>query len=341
MLDLAQISVTLNQIYAPQIADQLNQKTDTFAKMPKTIGEGKNIAWDVKVSRNPRGGSYASGAELNTFNGDEYDVEQPAVLPWKRYFVPFQVSGDALAVAARSGPEAYAKLFDKQMRDAQRNLSVILGTQVFGDGTGNTNLDMDGILAAIGSTTGSYAGLNRGTYPVWQSNVFKNGGVLRNLSTTLLQSGERAVFTATGMTPDVIVTTPDLYSKYESLFNENAPDGSIIRISGDTGTYRQGATQLYYKNMPVMRDARCPANSLFMLTWDAWEFEMLPSLPEAEGVKLEEAQTTMENADGSLGVQVAIELLGKTGDSVKGYVKVYGNLKCENPNWNAYVGDLQ
>ncbi|MNU03030.1 hypothetical protein D3C72_2469170 [compost metagenome] len=54
-----------------------------------------------------------------------------------------------------------------------------------------------------------------------------------------------------------------------------------------------------------------------------------------------EAQQLLRNEDGSYGLQVAIELNGKTGDNYKGFVKIYGNFKCERPNTLAVIKDLK
>lgn len=329
MIDLTAISAVLNQIYAPTIADQLNQRSILLARMPKTIGSGKNIAFDVKVARGTSAGSYASGADIT---GDDADTEKAAVLNWKRNKAEFKVAGDALAAAASGGPQAYANLFGKVINDAARNLAVDVSEQMYGDGTGNSSLDIDGLQAAL-AATGTYAGLSRVTYSIWRGNVLANGGVARALTETLMRTMERTIFTVSGIAPDLIVTTPAILDKYEALF------ASIKRQ--DTNTrYDIGAMELTYKGIPIVRDPMCPAGFMFFLTLDSFAFEQLPPVTSGDGVELVQGSTPLMTADGNVGLQVAIEMLGKSGDNYKGFVKLYGNVKCERPNVSGYISDI-
>lgn len=326
---LSAITNQLNLTFAPLIASQLNDKTTLIQRVNKTIGGGKNIAWDAKLARGTSAGSYASGA---TITGDDADTELPAVLQWKRLKAEFRVHGDAVAAAAAAGPIAYSDLFGKALRDTVRNLTVELGRQSYGDGTGNSSMDLDG-MAAIIADTGSYAGISRTTYATWRGNVLANGGAGRNLTVDLMRSAERSVFNASGMAPDFIITTPAIYDKYEALFDP------IRRIQSPT-TPDYGAMSLSFRGIPIVRDVQCPSGKMFFMTRDSLEFRQLPPVPMADGVALTEGFQPMTDADGNLGLQVAIEMLGRTGDFYHGFVKLYGNLVGSHPNQNAVIADI-
>lgn len=330
MIDLAAVSTVLNQLYAPGIADQLNQRSTLLARMPKMLGEGKNIAFDAKVARGTSAGSYASGANIT---GDDNDTEVPAVLQWKRNKAEFKVAGDALAAASKGGPEAYANLFGKQIADAARNLSVAVSSQMFGDGTGNGGLNIDGLLAAV-ANAGTYATIDRAVYTIWRAIVLANGGVPRALTTALMRAAERQVFVTSGFAPDLIVTTPAIFEKYEALF-DNLKRQIIGGASNDLGLM-----DLTFKGIPIVRDYQCPAGHMFFLTLDSFVFEQLPPVMAADGISLGDGVEPLMTADGNIGLQVVIEMLGKTGDAYKGFVKLYGNIKCEHPNRNAVIKDV-
>lgn len=330
---LALITANLNTVFSPVISDQLNQHAVTLGMIPKTVGEGKGIYWPVKLARGTSAGSYASGADIT---GDDNETEKPAILPWKFFKAEFKVTGDAIAAALRAGPEAYANLFGKSIKDATLNLGINLGAQVFGDGTGNSGLDMDG-LAAVLANTGTYAGLDRGTYSAWRANVLSNSGSLRSLSVPLLRAGEKAAFTASGMMPNLIAMGPALYETYEGSFDTakrfNNPQ---VFNSADAGI-----AQLFFKGIPVVRDIYCPDNTVMMLNTECLAFEQLPPVPMADGVPLTQGQEPILTADGNIGIQVAIQMLATTGDAYKGFVKVYGNLKCERPNACVIIKDVE
>lgn len=331
--DLATITGNLNTTFAPVIADQLNQHAVTLGIMPKTIGEGKAIYWDAKLVRGTSAASYASGADIT---GNDNDTEKPATLTWKYNKAEFKVTGDALAAAATAGPAAYANLFGKAIKDATRNLGISLGSQVFGDGTGNSNLDLDG-LGAILADSGTYANIGRATYSTWRSNVLANSGSLRSFSVSLLRQAEKAIYTASGMMPNLIVMGPDLYEAYEGLFD------SIKRVNNPEVYNRAdaGIAQLFFKGIPVVRDVYAAANTVYMLNTDCLEFRQLKPVVVADGIQLVQAQDTITTADGNIGLQVAIEMLGKSGDNYKGFVKVYGNMVCERPNCCAIIKDVE
>lgn len=333
MWDLTTVATNLNTILRPQIADQLNQHAPTLGAIPKRMGAGKGIYWNVKLVRATNASSYASGADI-TATG--LDTEKAAVLSWKRVGAPFVVAGDAIAAAASSGPEAYVNLLGKSVRDAVRNLGISLGSQLFGDGTGNSSQDLDGLAAAV-LNTGTYAGIDRGTYTNFQGNVLANSGSLRSLSVGLLRDADQAIFTASGEMFNLIVMGPALYAKYESLFDTarryNNPD---VYSRADAGV-----AQLAYKGVPVIRDTHCPANTVYLLNTNHLAFEQLPVVPTADGVPLTVGSEPVVTADGNTGISVAIDMLGQTGDAYKGFVKVYGNVVLERPNTCAVISDVE
>lgn len=333
MLDLSTIVGNLNTKFAPLIADQLNQHAPTLGVIPKRIGDGKGIFFDAKLVRDSNVVSYASGADVGNI---AFDTEKPASLYRKRYMAPFVVAGDALAVAALSGPEAYVNLLAKQIQDATRNLGIKLGAHLFGDGTGNSSLDLDGFGAAI-ANSGTYAGLSRTTYSTWQANVLANGGTLRNLSVDLIRTAEKQIFDACGEMFNAVVMGTALYQAYESSFDtarRYVNPGSFDRLDA-------GVSQLSYKGVPVIRDVNCTANTVYLLNTNHMYLDTAAPVAMADNIMLTKGNEPIVTADGNTGLQVAIDLLGQTGDAYKGFVKVYTNLVVERPNSMAVIKDVQ
>lgn len=331
--DLATIVGNLNTTFRSVISDQLNQHAPTLNLIPKTIGSGKGIYWDAKLARGTSAGSYDGGADIAP---DDNDTEKPANLPWKFYKAEFKVTGPALAAAYSAGPAAYSDLFGKAIKDATNNLGISIGSGVFGDGTGNSGKDFNGLDAII-ADTGEYAGISRVTYSAWRSNVLANGGLMRSLAASLLRAAEKAIFVASGEMFNVIVMSPDLYEAYEAIF-ENSK-----RLNNPQGfnAADAGIAQLFFKGVPVIRDALCPAGKVYFLNTNHLEFQQLKPVVMADGIQLVQGTDTITNADGSTGLQVAIEINGKTGDNYKGFVKLYGNLVSERPNAHAVIADVE
>lgn len=329
-INSAALTNVLNQVFRGQLANQLNNRVPLLSRITKRLGSGKNIAWDVTVESNHNAGSYADGADIT---GDGATTDVPAILGWKYLKAEFKVTGPAMAQAASGGPEAFAKLLAKEVMGAGRDLAVQLATQIFGDGTGNAGKDIDGFAAAL-TNSGTYAGVSRATYPTWRATVLGNSGTPRALTKPLMDDAEEAVFTASGFAPDLIVTTPKIYKKFEQLFE------TILRHDPSNGDYRLGASQLSYKGIPIVRDQYCPAGTMYFFTFDSLAFEQLMPVSESDGMELVQGAEPLVMEDGSLGLQVAVELLGKSGDNYKGFVKLYGNLVVEYPNRNAVITDI-
>lgn len=331
MLNRTNLALILNQLIAPRISNTLNSTVPSLARVPKTIGAGKNLAWKAKLARGSSAGSFASGA---TIAGDDDRVKRPAILEWKLNKAEFSVALDAIAMHASEGATGMANAFMEEIMDAQEDLAVELGRQFWADGTGNGGLDLDGMLA-IAANTGSYAGLSRATYSSWQAQVLGNSGTARALTEALMAQLETLLFTAKGRKPTRIVTTPAIYKKYEALFTAT----TRLQTMGNDPTYNLGAKELTYKGIPIERDHMCPAEHMFMEIEGALEFVQLKPVDMLEGFKFSQMDT-LKTADGAVGLQVAIDILDRKGDSIDGYVKVYGNLKCTDPARIGVITDI-
>lgn len=332
MINVAAIQDVLNQEFAPVLADQLNNRVDIIRMLPKSIGSGKNIAWDVRVASNHVAASYTDGATINS-GASVSNTKLPAILQWKNNKAEFSLSGSALAIAASSGPAALSNLMAAELRDATRDLAVQLATQIYSDGTGNSGADINGFLDVI-KASGSYATINQGTYSAFRGNVYANSGTPRALTKALMDIAERDVFKASGFQANVIITTAEVYTKYENLFD------ATVRTDANGKVYNLGAQGISYKGIPVIRDSRCPAGMMFMLTMDCMELVQLPPLTMSEGMQLVQGYQPIMDPEGNVGLQVGIELLGKTGDKIDGFIKIYSNLRCTNPNRCAVIKDL-
>jgi len=335
-MNLTAIQDVLNQEFASPIADQLNNIVPIVRHIPKVLGSGKNIAWTARVASDHKAGSYADGATMNQ-GAAATNTRLPAILQWKAVKAEFSVTGLSMAVAANSKPEDLADLFADELQAACLDLCKSLGTQLYGDGTGNTGLDLDGLLAGI-AASGSYAGIDRGTYSAWRSIVKANAGVPRALTKALMDGAEADIFTATNGVAlvNLIITTPAIYTKFEQLFD------STVRTNDQETSRNLGANHVTYKQIPVIRDARCPAGHMFMLSIDPSSIRLvqLPPLGMSDGMELVQGYMPLHDGNGNLGLQVGIELLGKTGDKVDGFLKIYSNLQVRNPNRFAVIKDI-
>jgi len=334
----------LSQLYAPKLVRAFNRASVLGSLLPKKIGRGKNIAWDVMFS-GASAASYTDGADVSTY---DVDTPVPATLSWGLYRSSFSVSGLAQAAAATSAGSAQELLdiIGTSIDNSAMKLSSTLNAAMFaGTGSGTT---LTGLATAL-DNTGTYAGIARASYSEWQANVLSNGGSNRALTKALLDSLEADIFEACGFGPNAIVMTADLASKYESLFdaqtrvmlapgNEISPmnpnggaPGNIINPSGFTG--------FTYKGIPVYRDRDATANVVYMLNTEALHIEFLPQ-PQKTTASMSGNVQAMGSSATDMGLAFKLESVAKTGDADKFTMKAYLNLVVTRPNACGVLKDV-
>ena len=342
---LADIANVLTKQFDPALKRQFNRRSVLAALLPKKNGAGANLNWGARFSRSVHAAKFTEGADVAAGEINQ-DVDQNAVLGWAMYRVAFGMSGISIAAArsALQSPDALLELFEGHLTDAATDLISQINAALYsGDGSASeiAGLYGSGALAA----TGSYAGLSRVTYPEWASNVLGNGAVPRALTKSLLDQLEQQIFDACGMPPDVIVASSGVVRKYEALFDSvvrtepaagaGAELSVIGRLAGNSG-----ATGLFYKGIPVVRDRNATAGKLSMLNTD---FAGIRSLPHVDpGMAVTPSKDDKGLTDGVVdtGINAKVEPLAKTGDSNKFQLVSYLQLQVRRPNTCGVLEDI-
>lgn len=347
---LTDISNALSQLFAGTMQRQFNRHAVLFSLLRKTPGRGKNVAWDVKFTgTGVRAEAYAEGADVLPA-AFTTDTPVPAILPWGQYRSSFEVSGLALSAAAGSTgtPSDLVNLIEGDTRDAASALASLMNADLYsGTGAGNTFVGLQSALA-VGNT---YATIDKLAQAEWDGNVDANGGVARPLTKALLDDMEQAIYQRSGMAPDVIVCTPAVAKKYESLFDTMT---RVINESGEISPLRRnigaplirdrsGYYGLSYKGIPVYRDRNAPSGAngddLYMLNTEQIEIEFLAQPGVNTSVSASAAALEDDMGD-SVGGLARLEYLAKTGDADKFTMKLYPQLKVRRVNCHGLVTDI-
>lgn len=345
--DLAtNLSSALSQLYAPKLVRAFNRLSVLAATLPKKPGRGKNVAWDVQFSA-ASAASYTDGADVSL-----YDVDTPvaATLSWGLYRSSFAVTGLAQAAAATSAGSAdeIMQLIDSSADNSAAKLISTINADLFaGTGAGTTITGLASALAA----TGTYANIAKGTYTEWAGNVSSNGAVSRALTKDLMDTMEASIYTASGLVPNIIVASPGVVRKFESLFDQYS---KMILTSGEVSNIQKsfatgapivadnvGWTGLHYKGIPVYRDRNCQTGYMYFLNTEQLELQVLPQ----PNVNTSVISSERNLAGLPSGVNVSdvmgrIEAMAKTGDADKFTLKVYLQLKVSRPNAHGFISDI-
>ena len=172
---------------------------------------------------------------------------------WKQYAASIAISG--IEEAKNNGEQEIINLLEAKIMQAEESMREGFNTMFFGDGTGNSGKDWNGLGNLI-EASGTVGGINRATAgnEYWQSYEQNTAGAL-----TLAQMATAYNTVSVGNDhPDLILTTQTLFEKYEALLQPQ------LRYT-DTKTADAGFQNLLFKAAPVVFDAAAPTGNMYFV----------------------------------------------------------------------------
>ena len=339
---LATIAASLATVFEDAIANQINRATVLLQVLPVVNGTtGKNISWIARFGT-ATGGARAEGADVTTLNTD---TKVPAQLDFGTYDDAFGITGKALAAArAARNPADLANLFVEELSECVERLAKGVAIDLY-TGTGAADHIM-GLVATGGAImdTGTYATIDRSTWPQWAGYVDANAGTGRALSFDLMRAVRREIYKASGQKPDLIVTTPELHEKYGALFGQQRRYVTEIKLRGQMVTLDGGYQMLEFDGIPVLEDVDCPSGDMIFLNTRYVRVVQLPD--QADGVNGSMGMMGIAGTDEEqLGaptrkLTARINPLGKEGDLYRFQLILYPQLHVRRPNTCGVIKDL-
>lgn len=343
VVDLASIANSLATIFEDEIANQINRATVLLQLLPVGPGTGKNVQWSARFGT-AVGGTRADGADLVPADFLN-DSKVPANLDFGTYDSPFSVTGKAAAGAMASGnPAELENLFADEMGDAIERLAKGLQQDLY-TGAGATD-EIFGFFGASGplAATGTYAGIARGTFPQWASNVLANGAVPRALTLDLMREMRQEIYEASGEKPDLIVCDAALHRKYGSLFDSQRRWVDQVRLRGETIRLDGGYQMLEFDGIPVVEDVDMPAGTMLFLSTRHVKICQLPDqvnqFNQSMGMVGIAGTDEEQFGDGATQLTARINPLARTGDAYKFQLILYPQLQVKRPNAQGQIVDL-
>jgi hypothetical protein len=172
---------------------------------------------------------------------------------WKQYAASIAISG--IEEAKNNGEQEIINLLEAKIMQAEESMREGFNTMFFGDGTGNSGKNWEGLGSLIesGNTVGGINSATAGN-EYWRSYEENTAGAL-----TLAQMATAYNTVSVGNDhPDLILTTRALFEKYESLLQPQ------LRYT-DTKTADAGFQNLLFKAAPVVYDTAAPAGNMFFI----------------------------------------------------------------------------
>lgn len=137
--------------YIPIVVDQVysgNVLTMRLWGDKKLWNGGVSITVPVTMTARTNVGSYSG---FDSWSTTQEDVRQNAVLTPSQVRATASISG--IQKAVNKGDAAVVDVVAQEMKDIAEALRQEIGTEVYGDGTGNSNKDITGLKAAVDDST--------------------------------------------------------------------------------------------------------------------------------------------------------------------------------------------
>jgi len=343
MTALADITSVLATLFEERIQWQINRAVVLSQLLDVTPGTGKNIQWVARFgTATPGTAVIADGADVAVFNSD---TKLPAVLQFGTYHDAFEITGKARAGAMAAGnPQELADLFGEEIMESITRLAKAIAVDVYtGSGAADT---IHGLLDAAGgvSSTGIYAGIDRGAQAQWAAQELNNSGTPRPLTFDLMREMRRLIYTASGERPDLIITDPVQHEAYGRLFGNERRYVDEVRLRGNTIRLDGGYQVLEFDGIPVVEDINHPAGKMTFLSTRYVQLKQLPHAPDAinrsTGMVALSGTPEEQYGAGASALSARIQPLAITGDSYKFQLITYPQVQVKRPQACGVIEDL-
>ena len=197
---------------------------------------------------------YAVNGTASSYSGyDAIDLTpqdgiSAANYQWKQMAASIAISG--IEEAQNRGTEAIIKLLNAKIMQAEMSVKSDLNSMLYSDGTGNGGKDFNGLGNIVATANNTVGGIDALANTWWNPYQDVSASTL-----SLVDMGKVYNNASKGNdVPDIIVTNEDLFSKYESLLQQNVRYQDVAKANA-------GFQNLMFKQTPVVFDLALAADT--------------------------------------------------------------------------------
>lgn len=340
-------NITL-QDYNSSVVDTINKSSEIMKRVVSRPERwnGRSYSSPIFTNNSQLGQSFKGTETFDT--SIDYNTQQMTWYP-TGYAQPVGVSIVERSINAT--PSGVVDLYKSSYQYAQNSMITALGQIFYGFGSGN-DFDGLGVIVDDGTSTSSYAGLTRATYPTINGFVTAASGGVLDLDVLAAADDGATISGNLSETPNVLMSNRTVWSLYESLLSPTvdarygATDGSFT--DGGTGvkqavkssaglSLQAGANSLQYRGKDYVRDEKATAQTIFGLNENWFYFKSL-KLQGLDLIATQEDVTAGAYESYKVSAfQFREPLMPVNQLAEVGIFVMYGNFYCENPNRNFKV----
>jgi hypothetical protein len=244
--------------------------------LPGVIVGGRDIHVPVTLLENTTAASYSG---TDTLDVSHQDNDRYALYLIKQNSASLNIIGREKR--GNKGEAQIYNLLESKVQNMQGGLRAELTRQIFSDGTGNGGKDLTGLVAVVG--TGTLAGINPATYPVWQPGARAAADSRHGVSsafgsfTTSAAGMAEMALQVNNLTngedrPDCILVAQDVFQFFETeLVSVTGSPGQIQYTSWEVGW--TGFKALEFKGIPMFFDFGATDGDCYYLNSRHLKFE--------------------------------------------------------------------
>lgn len=247
-----QINSTTEKVVLPRVVDQIFRSNPVLLKLwrkgTKKSG-GSYIVQPLAYAEGPSG--WFEG--MQPLEVDEVEQITSAMYHWKHAYASVTIRRDD--ELQNNGPEAFVNLLEQKMNIARKTMKNKLAQGLYSDGS--NPLEMVGLQAMVTGSGVTYGNISKTDNSWWRS-------VVDTTTTTLSIFAMRQMMgdlTEDDETPDLIVTTQDIYDIYYSILQPQQRFASADMARG-------GFRSIRFEGLPLVVDSHCPDSNMFFLNTD-------------------------------------------------------------------------
>lgn len=223
---------------------------------------GRLFEFDVEYALNPTFKSVSEMETLDTTRADVFDAARYEQKIFAGTVVFSDLEGLRNALAGRK-----FDVVKKKLKNGTNSAMELLDAMLYGDGTGNSGKDMDGLAKIISSTptTGTVGGINAATWTFWrnrQTSGAKSVAAFDTLRAAAESIHNQCSLGGTEKKPTGVVTDRASFEGYMSLLVEIerlVKDGNG-NAEADLGWLNDA---IQFKGIPMVYDEQCTAGVMY------------------------------------------------------------------------------
>lgn len=268
------LNATTQKRFIPALKDQIYESNILLYRLLKdqdNVGAkigGTKVVEPLEYAKSTKVGSFSKGDSLDS--ADEEFITA-AEFGWKREHADLYIDG--LEELENRGSSRVIDLVAAKMKSASKSLADSMATQLFSDGTGNSNKDITGLRAAVddASNIDTYGGIQRSTDgDAWWKSYYNTHA--SNFTLDRLRAAYSAC-RVSGDVPTLIVSDSTEINNYENIFLNTT---NVMWMQALQPKTLDGSFQAFtFKGTAWVEDSHCQAKTMYMLNENYLKFRLL------------------------------------------------------------------